>query len=1135
MRWGFKKKLTRETWHTIGHIIKNRDEDERVSHVYAYGTRLPSDKVKKETARYKTCDENEECCTKQVLPISIEVRSDDEEIEEKILSMEVQGTHLNNISTTWPPVELYDLESSWNSAPVLGAVQLNDHQIPGNTLLANLPTPIPIDDLSQNAKIWETGSLVSYSQPSPFNQCDDVVGYSSPGISRLRNAFFIPMSTMSLFSTLNIPLFHEFRALLKDNQPKIFASINQMRHLLPSEPNQLQKASVDLVILKQILYLLMNNFAGSDYAVLDTIFEQVRQFPVAHMEGMLEALPHPYAGALQQSILTIAIKSNIPTLVEVILRRGLDINRVTCRFDGRTFTPLGLACKFRRLEVVKVLLRAGADSNRTLNNPIEDGRPIACLLGLRYRDNGSIFPPVVCNILQQLLDHHAIITVPDLSREMFWRTEQIVDVLIHHNKIPVNPKGQLFFGGDVSKIWRHISEIAQQKKIVPIIQSILQNDSIPQNKDSVKISSMTPLLRDASYKGNLSLIKFLLEQIGLTPDSECLCKAIRGNQPLLVTKYVQMGVRIDKISSCEHDEECFVKNLPSDVDPYLLEGCSLVTYSTTPFAEAIRWGNQDMIDLLKSLGSLNTTTNKAHLKLAIFAAVETGNKNMVQELIAINKGSLVATLKPSLLGISGSTREVRLPGTLDMITPAVLGGRKDIVELLMAAGIPPDSSSIAVAVLMRNIQLVELFLDTATCIDASSGLGILAVRWGNPHVLKLLNFCATNFNTNGIYLGCLNIRSLGLNSRQSRLSRRCMGKQFSPFTEAIEKDDHVTFQLLLDNGVDCNAFRNQTNASSLAESIKRGHEAFVYKLLAHGADVNDPSALLAATQRSHKLTEAILELFNQRYPDHNGSFAIPALREAIGRRDQKMVRMLATHADVNKITYTIPQGEYAIVRGHPSLFGEGIATGIIEIVEILLESGGNPNSTVEVGGSFSGQDQLNAVLKAISTGNLAMVELLHNAGADLGFSATVGMKRTSLQLAIELGHLEIVQYLLDRGVDVNAPPCIWEGATALQFAAKIGSVHIAEILHKRGAEINHPGSRYMGATAFEIAAGHGRTDILLWLFHHGVDIVSDGGKQVRRACEFAEENGQIAAKDLVEQLGREAQQNVLLTSYQTFW
>ncbi|KAJ6208175.1 hypothetical protein PSV09DRAFT_1098517, partial [Bipolaris maydis] len=52
MRWGFKKKLTRENWHTIGHIIKNRDKLGRVSHVYAYGTRLSSDKVKKETSRY---------------------------------------------------------------------------------------------------------------------------------------------------------------------------------------------------------------------------------------------------------------------------------------------------------------------------------------------------------------------------------------------------------------------------------------------------------------------------------------------------------------------------------------------------------------------------------------------------------------------------------------------------------------------------------------------------------------------------------------------------------------------------------------------------------------------------------------------------------------------------------------------------------------------------------------------------------------------------------------------------------------------------------------------------------------------------------------------------------------------------
>ncbi|KAJ5025954.1 hypothetical protein PSV08DRAFT_391395 [Bipolaris maydis] len=1119
MRWGFKKKLTRENWHTIGHIIKNRDKLGRVSHVYAYGTRLSSDKVKKETSRYKACDANKECCTNQTLPVGIEVQSDEKEVEETAINLEAQNTHLSNTSATRLSIELNALGAPWNLALGSDPFQAIDCQIPDNMLLANLPTPIPIDDLSPNVNLWETGSLVSYSQQSPFNRCHDVAGNSSLGISRLGKAFSIPMNTMSLFSNLNIPLFHEFRALLKDNQPKIFASIHQMRHLLPSEPNQLQKASMDLVILKQILYLLLNNFAGSDYAVFDTIFEQVRQFPIAHMEGMLEALPHPYAAALQQSILTIAIKSNIPILVEVIVRRGLDSNRVTCRFGGETFTPLGLACQFRRLEVVEVLLRAGADTNRTVHN-LSEQTPTWLLIKGDIKNHGEAScPPVVSNILQQLLDHDARMNWQDLNHGAFWKTDMLVDVFIHHNKFPFNRVKAL--KSYVARVFEMIMEFKQEEKIPHILQSIFRNDPVSLNESSIVKESVVKLLGNASYKGNLGLIDYLLERLELTPSSTDLCEAVRGNQPLVVTRYIQMGVDIDGLCNPSRSQRFFAKILSSDADTYLLEGCSINLRSITPFAEAIRWGNQGMIDLLKSLGVLNATMNEQNFESVITAAAETANADLVQELLAMRKKRFLKTSN-SLIVRNHWGYQTMNQHLSAAVTAAVLRGRKDIVELLMANGVRPDFHSVVAAILTRDLQLFELLLDTAI-YSAYSGLLTFAVRWGNQHVMKLLMVRGIDPSHKGIQWGYLGF---------SQELQETIG---SPLYEAMKRGDTEIFQLLLDNGANCNSSDSDMSTSPLKEAIDCGRETFTYKLLAYGADPRDSGALKAAVRKSHQLVIVILRSFRERYPDNNGAFAIPVLRAMIKEKNETMVRTLATHAPLNiiefrKDTFQLPQDRELL-----TLLGQGINTGSVKIVQILLECGGDPNSTVEVAGDSPYRGRYNAILKAISTGNLAMVELLHKAGADLKFSATVGITHTSLQLAIDLGHFEIIQYLLDQGVDVNAPPCIWGGGTALQFAAKTGSVRIAEMLFERGADINHTGSKYRGKSAFEFAAEHGRMDMLLWLFHRGVDIVSDGGERVRRACEFAEENGQIASRDLAEQLGREAQQNFVSTSYQTFW
>jgi ankyrin repeat protein len=1098
MRWGFKKKLTREIWHTIGHIIKSRDEDGLVSHVYAYGTKLAPEKIKKETARYKTCHENGECCAQKELPMGVDVRADDEEVEETILSQEAQGIHLNSSPTRWPSNEQHTLEAFWDTTSALGFFEPNNSQLLHNRLVTDLPTPITFDDTVQHVPFSDISSLVSYPEPTLTNQWSCGTRHS------LWAASFIPMNTISLFTNLNTPLFREFRALINNNQSEIFASIDQTKYLLPSESTQLQRSSVDMVILKQILYLLMNNFAGSDYAAMDTIFEQVKQFPVAHMEDMLDALPGPFAAALQQSILTIAIKSGIPGLVEILVRRGIDSNRVTCRFGGSRFMPLGLACKFRRLEVVKVLLRAGADPNLKVDNH-DSSHHISCLFdGPNSNDIKSTFPQSVYDILQQLLEYHAEMGLYDLNYHWFWKSETFVDVFTHHHKYPVDIDDETT-SDLVTEVVDYILRFCEPQRIVAVFQSILGKDFVLQHHQTSVMDCLHSALEYASYTGNLSLVSFLLG-LGLTPSSPCLIKAISGNKIPLVKMYIQMGVVLNGIIPCTHQYLALTKNFPSGVDPYLLKSSIQQSY-TTPFAEAIRWDRREIIDLLRDMDVFQTCKDPERFVAAIRAAAEAGNRGMVQELLALSK----------------SNSEIHLLPQTNLITAAILGGNEEIVELLMMAGASLDYTNVASAIMTRNARLVQLLLDTGVDISERPGIALLAVRWGNQDILKMVIAAVVDINEPRFDLPPL---SLPLHIKQ-RIS--------SPLVEAMWLGNSNIVRILLENGADVNRNFSIDVISPLEAAINCGQDAVVYEILAHGADPNDPFALQAAANKSHKLTEAIVASFCQRYPNGNRSFVIPALRQRIKQKDEKMVKMLASHAALNDSTCLFLGDRTGSSQLFPSLLGEGIATDNFEIVQILLEHGGDPNSTVEVAPPHPCRGRLNAVLKAISIGNLAMVKLLHKKGADLNFSAKIGITRSSLQLAAELGHFEIAQYLLNQGVDVNAPPCIWEGGTALQFAAKTGSVCIAEMLSEHGADINAPGSRYLGKTAFEFAAEHGRMDMLLFLFHRGVDIVSDGGEQVRRACEFAEENGQIAAKGLVEQLSVEANQRVFPTLYQTPW
>jgi ankyrin repeat protein len=267
-----------------------------------------------------------------------------------------------------------------------------------------------------------------------------------------------------------------------------------------------------------------------------------------------------------------------------------------------------------------------------------------------------------------------------------------------------------------------------------------------------------------------------------------------------------------------------------------------------------------------------------------------------------------------------------------------------------------------------------------------------------------------------------------------------------------------------------------------------------------------------------------MEAFTEAYPKGGKNFSTLALRQAIRKSDVAQASLFLRYAEINSLEMSyddFEEAEYVRDKIHTPL-GEAIFIRNALIIQILLGTGGDPNSTVTLQKRDPSMPSARrtALLEAISTKDLAIVQLVHGAGAAVNCAANLGIERTPLQLAAEVGSAEIVEYLIKHGANVNGAPCIFGGGTALQLAAIKGYVGIAEVLVKHGGDVNAARGRYQGRTAFEGAAEHGRLDMLLFLYHNGADLVSDGGEQVRRAVELAEKNGQLAAKSLVEQLAQ---------------
>ena len=261
--------------------------------------------------------------------------------------------------------------------------------------------------------------------------------------------------------------------------------------------------------------------------------------------------------------------------------------------------------------------------------------------------------------------------------------------------------------------------------------------------------------------------------------------------------------------------------------------------------------------------------------------------------------------------------------------------------------------------------------------------------------------------------------------------------------------------------------------TALWVSVNRGRVEIVRRLLnakaSSTARFGDVTVMDAALRNANPEVLQVLLLADVPIPKTSKEYprAINLLYSAARDGNERLVELLLRFVDANSISGRKTPLQAACRAGH------------IEIVEILLQSGADPNLIAEQWES--------PLYSAASQGFIDIVKILLGAGAKLNLPSVNG--ETALHGASCQGHSEICELLLHSGAEVNAKST--NGETPLHKASK--SYKVVEILLSAGANVHSTTST--GRTPLHNAAETNETKSISRLLSAGADInaqTSDG-------------------------------------------
>ncbi|KIN05391.1 hypothetical protein OIDMADRAFT_51203 [Oidiodendron maius Zn] len=843
---------------------------------------------------------------------------------------------------------------------------------------------------------------------------------------------------------------------------------------------------------KALLFSIVNGFAGLRNVPSGSILRILRkQHQISsRLFEILRSCPPIFAKSLADNLFRAAVEACDEQAVILILQatrnspNAIIPNDIACKFgsDSRLYTPIELAAKFRHLGIVRTLLAANADVNKTYERGdyLERGALELAVLG--YGRSGM----VDMELVRTLLDCHAEVRVRLIMAAIDWGQADLIQELISRLR-PANHRN--FFASRT--ILTDIAGKLQNDLATGLIKQIFNYCQVENcmicPKDYSKL--MDTILSEAAMRGNHELVKFLL---GYTTNRHAaLSAAIRNGSRGLIDLFLKNGASVGGPIHYLHWY---------DIDKYGLNRLP----PTTPLAEAIRSQDYELVQEFENLGALSYLNQEKHFEAAIIAAAEVGDCSYLQKLLE---------------------REPEKRGThlAQALSVAIRNDKTEAALILLDAGADVNNDYdrlLCEALRRRNKAVVEKILESDVNVNDEPEVMELAARWGDISIIKDLIFMGADLGATALRVA-VKLKNSVLVDLLIKHGASPSKYGDYPLGAAAINADHDMIRHLISNGADAANYKAFLSAIRPNEDSDGSGDSEDSENSENG-EGNEGSEGSEDNKENQGTLKVLLGLFTARYPEGKKGFGADLLIAAIEEEDATLLsNLLKAKMDVNSFT---ARSYKPVINalGFAISYRNGKEPGL---VQQLLNAGGDLNGIVSM--PWGRDDEVKpletALMAAIKTKNEQMVQLLLNNGADVHQPARRGLKRTPLQQACEIGSFKIVKLLLDKKANVNEPPAERGGGTALQLAAISGSIKIAKLLLNHGASVHAPPAKVNGRSAFEGAAEYGRLDMLWELWVAGVGHEQGFSReQIERAISLAEKEGHRGCVEYIASLSSSA-------------